>query len=273
MSNFLRPIFNTLPSLAGILLAALAFALVFVKELDEKLKDKRAVRWCLAIVLAAIGVTGFISDLVQKADEKTRAQNAEKEQKTAVDGFNEQLHQSELHRIADTRYMQGQLDVFVQFAPAIVKLAQATELNTRKTYEAKMLSNKDLYDATIEVVKRMRAFGQKRELESAQQMNASMAAMRNATNDAEKLKLWTEERNNSIAASYRNDAEFRASILPDAVYVRNELLRRKIPEPPSSPMHSTSSTQMVFAGILAGAYPEFDAANYLEQMAKQLRLK
>ncbi len=50
--------------------------------------------------------------------------------------------------------MQGKLDVFAEFAPAIVKLAEATELNTRKTYEAKMLSNKDLYDATMDVVKK-----------------------------------------------------------------------------------------------------------------------
>jgi hypothetical protein len=183
------------------------------------------------------------------------------------------LHQSEVQRIADTRYMQGKLDVFAEFAPAIVKLAQATELNTRKTYEAKMLSNKDLYDATIDVVKRMRAFGQKRQLESDQQWNASVAASRNATTEAERLKLWTDERNNSIAASYRMDAEFRSSILPDAVYVRNEVLRRKISEPPSNPRRPTSAVQMVFAGVLAGAYPEFDAADYLEQMAKQLRLK
>jgi len=31
--------------------------------------------------------------------------------------------------------------------------------------------------------------------------------------------------------------------------------------------------QMVFAGSLAGVSPEFDAADYLERMAKELRLK
>jgi len=31
--------------------------------------------------------------------------------------------------------------------------------------------------------------------------------------------------------------------------------------------------QMVFMGHLAGPYPELEAADYLEQMAKQLRLK
>jgi len=272
MSNFLRLIFNSLPSLAGILLATLAFALVFVKELDEKLKDKRTVRWCLAIVLAIIGVSGFISDLVQKAEERTRTQKTETEQRQAVDAIKDQLHQSEIQRIIDTRFLEGQIKVFAEFAPAIVKLAQATELNTRKTYEAKMLSNKELYDATIDVVKKMRAFGQKRRLESEQQMNASMAAMRKAASEAERSKLWTEETNNSVAAYYRTDTEFRTSILSDAVYVRNELLRRKIPEPPPNPMRS-SMVQMVFTGSLAGPYPEFEAADYLEQMAKQLRLK
>ncbi len=119
----------------------------------------------------------------------------------------------------------------------------------------------------------MRAFGQKRRLESEQQINARMAAMRNATSEAERSKLWTEENNTLIATYYRTDAEFRTSILPDAVYVRNELLRRKIPEPQPNPMRPTSMIQMVFNGSLAGAYPEIDAADYLEQMAKQLRLK
>ncbi len=217
-------------------------------------------------------MSGFISDLVQKAEEKTRAQNAEKEQKTAVDGIKEQLHQSEVQRIADTRYMQGKLDVFAEFAPAIVKLAQATELNTRKTYEAKMLSNKDLYDATMDVVKKLREFGQRRRLESARQMDADMAAMRTATTDAERVKVWADQSSSVIATYYRADAEFRASILPDAVYVRNELLRRKISEPPTNPMRPVN-IQAVFEGRLAGTYPEFNAADYLEQMAKQLRLK
>jgi hypothetical protein len=190
-----------------------------------------------------------------------------------LSGIKDQLQKSELQRIADTRYMQGKLDVFAEFAPAIVKLAQATELNARKTYEAKMLSNKELYDATMDVVRRMRAFGQKRRLESSQQIDASMTAMRNAPNEAEREKLWVEERNNSMAAYYRTDAEFRTSILPDAVYVRNELLKHKIPEPAPTPMRPAGMVQTVFEGSLAGPYPELDAADYLEQMAKQLRLK
>jgi Kef-type K+ transport system membrane component KefB len=77
--HFLRIIFNALPSLAGILLATLAFALAFVKELDEKLKDKRAVRWGLATALSIIGVSAFISDLVQRSEERTQMQAAEQQ--------------------------------------------------------------------------------------------------------------------------------------------------------------------------------------------------
>ena len=46
-----RSIFNLLPSFAGILLATLAFAFLFMKVLDERLKDNRIARWLLAIVL------------------------------------------------------------------------------------------------------------------------------------------------------------------------------------------------------------------------------
>ncbi|SRR6266446_2953183 len=209
--HYLREFFDALPSVAGILLATLAFALVFVKELDEKLKDKRGVRWSLAIVLSVIGISGFISDFVQRAEERARVQSADKErrkaeqeQKDAVDGIKEQLHQSELQRVADVKYMQGKLDVFVQFAPAIVRLAQATEENTRKQYEAKMLSSKELYDAAMDIVRRMREFAAKDKLQSLQQMDTQWMSMRAAKTDAERQKLWEEESRASTMRYYQS---------------------------------------------------------------------
>jgi hypothetical protein len=221
-----------------------------------------------------------ISDLVQRAEERARVQSADSErrkaeqaQKDAVDGIKEQLHQSELQRVADVKYMQGKLDVFVQFAPAIVRLAQATEENTRKQYEAKMLSNKELYDATMDVVRRMRDFAARDKLQSLQQMDARWRAATTANTDAERQKLWEEDARAETTRYYQREAEFRSSILPDAIYVRNELLRRKVTEPPANSMLPGNFVQMVFRGHLAGPYPELQAADYLEQMAKQLRLK
>ena len=244
----------------GIILAVLG-ALVAVLEF------KGAKRFWWASAFIVLGILEAV--VIVGAD---RAHDAEVANLThEIESVKEKLQQSELSRVADTNKLQGRLEVFAEFAPAIVKLAQATELNTRKTYEAKMLSNKDLYDATMDVVKKMREFGQRRRIESGRQMDANMAAMRTATTDAERIKVWADQSSSMTATYYREDAEFRASILPDAVYVRNELLRRKIPESPN-PMRPVN-IQAIFAGSLAGAYPEFYAADYLEQMAKQLRLK
>jgi hypothetical protein len=255
-------------------LSPLAIAIMSVLvgiKLARNPQDQSHRRWWWGIIglgVICTGVTLWQQERSRQAhiDEVNRSNNA-------VNGIKADLQKSELDRVADTNRLQGKLDVFTQFAPAIFKLAQATEENTRKTYEAKMLSNKDLYDATMDVVKKMREFGQRRQLESVQQMNADRAAMQTATTEAEKTKVWTNQSNGMIAAHYQKVAEFRTSILPDAVYVRNELLRRKIPEPLSNPMRPASMVQMVFTGSLAGPYPEFDAADYLEQMAKQLRLK
>jgi hypothetical protein len=271
--NFLRSAFNALPSLAGVLLATLALALVFVKELDEKLKDKRAVRWSLAIVLAIIGISGFVSDLVQKSQERTRTQTAEKDQGKAIDGIKDQLHQSEIQRIADTRYLEGQLKVFAEFAPAIVKLAQATELNTRKQYEAKVTSDKELYVFTMDTVKKLREFSVKYNNLQAQQMNRWMAAERQPQLTADgRQQIWNQQIQETMQTSYQRDAEFRASILPDALFARQELMKRNIPEPDLPPTEK-SNADSALHGLLAGAWPEIALPNYLELMAKGLRVK
>jgi hypothetical protein len=225
------------------------------------------------LVLLAVGFFGTAILSWTRIHNETVHAGEVDAQRQAITTLQSKFDQAEISHAGEIKYLQGKVDVFTQFAPAVVKLAQATEFNTRKTYEAKMLSNKELYDSTMDIVKRMRAFGQKRRLESEQQMNARIAAMRNATSEAERSKLWQEEVSDSVAAYSRTDAEFRSSILPDAVYVRNELLRRNIPEPAPNPMRPASRVQLVFSGSLAGAYPEFDAADYLEQMAKQLPQK
>ena len=271
--NIARFIFNSLPSLAGVLLATLAFAVVFVKELDENLKDKRTVRWCVAVVLCIIGLSGFISDLVQKAQEKERTQNVEKEQRQAIDGVKEQLHQSEMQRTADTRYLEGQLSVFAEFAPAIVKLAQATELNTRKQYEAKVTSDKELYAFTMDTVKKIREFSLKYNNLQAQRMEQWMAAERQPQLTADRRQqIWNQQVQQSMQTSYQKDTEFRASILPDALFARQEMLKRNIPEPVLPPMEK-SNADSALHGLLAGAFPEIALSNYLELMAKGLKVK
>jgi hypothetical protein len=165
----------------GIILAVLG-ALVAVLEF----KGAKRFWWASAFIL--LGVFELV--VIIRADQ---AHDAEVTTFThEINGVKEQLHQSELARVADTNKLQGKVEVFAEFAPAVIKLAQATELSARKTFEAKMLSNKDLYDATIDVVKKLREFGQRRRLESSQQTDANMAAMQATTTEAEKAKVWAD---------------------------------------------------------------------------------
>jgi hypothetical protein len=80
--NTVRWFFYALPSISGIILATASFALVFVRELDEHLRDKRKVRWALAIVLAIIGISAFVSDRVQQIEDR-RERDGERKDATS----------------------------------------------------------------------------------------------------------------------------------------------------------------------------------------------
>lgn len=72
MCTLLRSAFEMLPDVAGILLAALSFSLIFLpKELRvlEAPKWKR-LRWTLAAIFAVVGIGGVASNAIQKAKDK-----------------------------------------------------------------------------------------------------------------------------------------------------------------------------------------------------------
>jgi hypothetical protein len=67
MEHLLLKGFDDLPDVTGILMAALAFALVFVPELLEKLAPKKRIRWLIAAILAIFGIAGLSSSHVQRS--------------------------------------------------------------------------------------------------------------------------------------------------------------------------------------------------------------
>lgn len=64
--NVFREIFFALPAIVGLLFTAAALAVIYMDELQARLKDQRIVRWIVAIVLLVMGIGAFISDKVQK---------------------------------------------------------------------------------------------------------------------------------------------------------------------------------------------------------------
>jgi hypothetical protein len=173
-------------------------------------------------------------------------------------------------KLEDAYQMNAQL---AKFAPAIMKLAETSAEFTRKQYEVKVTSDKELYAFTMAEVKKIREFSQKYQTLSRQQTDEQFNSMRRPNlTEAERQQRWNEQTQKSTQLYYSRDNEFRTSILPDALYARQELLKRKISEPTLSPMQK-SEVDIVMRGALAGPYPELALANYLEVMAKQLRLE
>jgi hypothetical protein len=180
--------------------------------------------------------------------------------------------------------MKGQLDVFNQFAPAVTKLAQATELNTRKQYEQKALTNKELKDFVARVVKKMRDWQYREQIEEQEQSNKSfsetsqlyMAHLNDAPNSTQSQELRQQTAKmfaNNVAARRELDLkferEFDTDILADAVIARNELINKLgiSQEPELGQMNKYAL--LVFQGKIVGANPVSIAAEYLEQFARK----
>ena len=79
-------IFNLLPDVSGVLLAALGVALVVVPELIGKVHP--VVRWVLAGLLVVLGCAGLRSSYVQRRDGEKQRQDSETKQTQLVEQVN-----------------------------------------------------------------------------------------------------------------------------------------------------------------------------------------
>jgi hypothetical protein len=277
---------HSIPTVDGILVATLAVSFMFMKEIDEILVKKPKLRWFIAGLLVLFGVGGFISDRIQDAQEQTQRDETERNHASEISGLKATMQQEEISNAAETKYLEGQLSVFNQFAPAVVKLAQATETNTRKQYEEKVLTNKELKDFVTQVVKKMRdwEYRQRTAGEAIDNKYDAIQSQMLANYRGEDVssaqvhqKMVTEMdklTNNKIVeekAMYSQfENEFNQTILGDAILAREQLINKlgigaepKLPEMERTGLY-------VFRGIYAGAYPVAGAADYLELFAKKL---
>jgi len=87
-----------------------------------------------------------------------------------------------------------------------------------------------------------------------------------AKTEEERKRIWDQFIAQELQQSNNNQYEFRSTILGEAVYLKDELLQRLPSEPKPSPMFS----RVFDYGSLAGVYPEEQAADYLEKLARKL---
>jgi hypothetical protein len=82
-------LFNDLPDVSGILLAAVGFAVLFVPEAIKALESKRKTRWAIAVVFFLLGIAGMVSSHIQRG----QAENAQRILEAKVDSTSSGVHE------------------------------------------------------------------------------------------------------------------------------------------------------------------------------------
>lgn len=229
----------------------------------------------LATACFLLGVGEVLS--IIRADNEHAIEIAQ--QHSDVENLRGDLRRSETEREVSEAYLKAKLEdsyqmeaQLAQFGPAIMKLAQTSADFQRKQYEEKNTSGKELHDSTMALVKKIREFSEKYNLLEERQITEQQQLTRAAPSEVERNRIWDEQTQKRIQLYYARESEFRNSILPDALYAKTELEKKKIPEPALGPIEK-SEVNLELHGVSTGMRGEQALANYLELMARQLPSK
>lgn len=241
-----------------------ALLIIVTAILADKASEKWK-KWCWTLFVVLVLAQAGLQIHGKREDEKKAVS-----QHDDIQNLMGELHKSETQRQVDNAILRTKLEDYAglaQLGPALMKLAETSANFQKKQYEAKVVSDHDLYDLSMKTVKKLRDFSDKYEQLGRQQFMSFPTP--GSMSDAERQKKWADDTNKTIQLYYAKQSEFQSAILPDAIYVRNELQKRKVPEPPLDPAQ-LSTVNMVLGGMLAGPYPEMKLATYLELWAKPL---
>ena len=202
--------------------------------------------------LTAIGVA-IISGVEVTSGQSHRMELTE--QKNAFNTLQTTLQRTEVQAAADMGYLKAKLEDALNRSPRVPfdlsKLGTALAKANADFIQAesKRLNNKELTDNALQVAKKMR------ELEFHYRQTEAQI-ITGPDFGAKYMALHAEE-----------EMQFRNNLLGQAIYFRDELLRRL---PPQSTTPQEEDRNLAFRGILAGPAPIADAADYLERLARRL---
>ena len=148
---------------------------------------------------------------------------------------------------------------------SIKQMASAIEKIVQSSYQTTTATNKQICSSTMDLAKRMHKFAYDRRERSRQIIDRQMTASRTAKTEEERHQIFQQYSAQSIQQIDSDNYEFRTTILGEAIYLKDELLKRLPPQPKPN-----FKTAVVFEGSLAGAYPEDEAADYLEGLSRKL---
>ena len=225
-------------------------------------------RISLALVFTLLG-TGEIAS-IQKAD---RTHELEvRNQHDDIEMLRKESQKSETQRQMENDILRTKLEDYAglsQLGPALMKLAQNSAEFQKKQYEIKVMSDRDLHDLTLKATKKIREFSTKYAALELRRQQARLSFTPRAASEVDWQKRFSDDVNESFQVSHAKQSEFQTSILPDALYARNGLLRRNLPEPFLEPSEKIN-VNIALKGMLAGIDPEMSLATYLELWAKPL---
>jgi hypothetical protein len=265
------------------ILAVLAVLLptLFAVVIEVASKEIRAhPYWRIGVLAFGVGLSALTWVQISRNDgaharEIERQHNEMERQHTDIVNLTGELRQSETLRQVDSAYLKAKLEDYAQLsklAPALMQMAQTGEEFQRRQYQEKMTSNRELFDLTMSVVQKTRDFATKYEtLETQRAFRPFPPNLATMTDDERRQAAlqWSQDAGQERSQQH---AEFVNTILPGAVYARDEFRKKKIKEPDLSGFER-SEVNGCFNGLLAGIHPERRMADYLEYMAKQLPLK
>ncbi|MGD0544674.1 MAG: hypothetical protein ABSB65_09710 [Candidatus Acidiferrales bacterium] len=256
-------------------IGAFGLALTLIGALVSLVTIEGRKKFLLAGVFIVLGVGEFISIEISDKAHKEEVAN----QHSDIVNLQGQIQKSDVERQVSEAYLKAKLEdsysmnaQLAQFAPALMKLAQTSADFERKQFEIKITTNKELYDFTMSVAKRIRDFSQKYSNLQNQQTTEEMKRNYVNLSETERRRIFAEDTQKDLQLYNQKDFEFRNTILADALYARNEFQKRKIVVPPLG-QRSTMDVDLALQGILSGPQPELRLADYLELLAKQLPLK
>jgi hypothetical protein len=220
-------------------------------------------RVLFASLFILLGTGEAISIIKADSDHKEEIRGLNR----ALDGVQATLTATQIQSAADMGFLKGRLASGV--GPDIGRLgAEIARENAKMIQEqSKSLSAKELSDSAIILAQKMREFERawrvQEQLGEEQLWNAQVMA----NTPDERLKLRNQATALYIQSHANEEAAFRSQLLGQAIYLRDQLLMR-LGNPAMTPQDRIKS--LAFDGMLAGPAPISDAADYLEQLARQL---
>jgi hypothetical protein len=187
------------------------------------------------------------------------------------------VSQSETGRQVDNAYLKAKLEDYKslqELAPALMKVAQASETFTQKQYETRVLNDRQLLELTRSEVSKIRSLGAQCKAKEETLFSTHETPPQWASMTDEQKRQFIQDRSNRMDQAFRQNRQdcelsFCQQFLGDSSYAPRELLSRLHGDSFLSPRDRMKDGAL--DGLFAGPDPIDDSADYLEALGNKLQ--